>query len=66
MKNTNTFEPSMKRLGEISEMMNDDDLSLEEALKLYGEAEDLVAVCKTEMEEARLQLREIFTGGEGN
>ena len=58
------FEPSMKRLNEISELMNDDDLPLEEALKLYDEAAELVEICKSEMKDAQLQLREIFLGGE--
>ena len=58
------FEPSMKRLNEISELMSDDELPLDEAIKLYGEAEELVEICKSEMKQAQLQLKELFTGGE--
>lgn len=64
MKKKQLFEPSMKRLNEISELMNDDDLSLEDALKLYGEATELVEACKGEAKEAQLQLRELFGGAE--
>ncbi|MCL2694008.1 MAG: exodeoxyribonuclease VII small subunit [Oscillospiraceae bacterium] len=56
------FEVSMERLNEISALMNDDKLSLEDALKLYGEATELAASCKAEMEQAQLALREIFIG----
>jgi len=58
------FEPAMKRLAEISSLMNDDALPLEDALKLYEEASELVKVCKDGMKDAQLVLREIFMGGE--
>ena len=56
------FEPAMKRLGEISALMNDDSLSLEDALSLYREASELIKVCKAEMKDAQLILRELFMG----
>jgi len=62
MKKTHEFEPAMKRLNEISALMNNDTLSLEEALKLYAEAGELVEVCKSEMKDAQLALKEIFMG----
>lgn len=54
----------MKRLSEISALMNDDTLSLEEALKLYSEASELAGNCKADMEAAQLALKEIFMGAE--
>jgi exodeoxyribonuclease VII small subunit len=62
MKKNHEFESAMKRLNEISALMNDEDLSLEDALKLYTEAGELVEVCKTEMKDAQLALKEIFMG----
>jgi len=56
------FEVAMKRLNEISTLMNDDEMPLEDALKLYTEAGELVEVCKTEMKDAQLALKEIFMG----
>jgi exodeoxyribonuclease VII small subunit len=56
------IETSMNRLHEISVLMNNDALSLEEALKLYTEAQELAAHCKADMVSAQLALREIFTG----
>ena len=58
------FEALMKRLNEISALMDNEDLPLEDALMLYDEATDLVEFSKVEMEEARVKLREIFSGGE--
>jgi exodeoxyribonuclease VII small subunit len=63
MKTNHKFEPAMKRLNEISTLMNNDDLSLEEALELYKEAGELTELCKAEMKDAQLALKEIFTGG---
>ena len=40
------FEQSMKRLSEISERMGAQELPLEESVKLYAEAAELVKVCK--------------------
>ena len=54
------LEPAMKRLSEISTLMNNEELSLEEALKLYSEASELVTVCKAEMQDAQLALKELF------
>lgn len=58
------IEASMNRLHEISVLMNNDALSLEDALKLYTEAQELATHCKADMENAQLALREIFAGGE--
>ena len=64
MKKPYVFEPSMKRLSEISELMSDEELTLEDALVLYDEASRLVAECKNELQDAQFLLREIFMGGE--
>jgi len=53
---------SMKRLSEISALMNDEALSLEDALKLYSEAQKLAGHCKADMEAAQLAIRELFMG----
>jgi len=56
------IELSMKRLSEISTLMNDDTLSLEDALKLYAEAQELARDCKEDMQNAQIALKEIFMG----
>jgi exodeoxyribonuclease VII small subunit len=64
MKMKKELETSMKRLDEISTLMSDDSLSLEDALKLYEEASELAKACQAEMADARLALKELFLGGE--
>jgi exodeoxyribonuclease VII small subunit len=56
------IEVSMNRLHEISVLMNDDRLSLEDALELYAEAQKLATHCKADMESAQIALKEIFMG----
>ncbi|MCL1902929.1 MAG: exodeoxyribonuclease VII small subunit [Oscillospiraceae bacterium] len=54
-----TFEQSLTRLSEISALMNDTELPLEESLKLYGEAVGLIDICKRRIETARLTIEKI-------
>ncbi len=56
------FEEAYKRLNEISDKMDDKDLSLEEALSLYSEAAKLVDECKRNIENAKLQIERIENG----
>ncbi|MCL2696738.1 MAG: exodeoxyribonuclease VII small subunit [Oscillospiraceae bacterium] len=60
------IETSMNRLHEISVLMNDETLSLEAALDLYAEAQELATHCKADMEAAQIALKEIFTGAADN
>lgn len=54
-----TFEKALARLNEISTLMEDKDLPLETALKLYSEAGELVKICKEEIEGAKLTLEKV-------
>lgn len=47
------FEKGMKRLEEISSLMNKD-IPLEESIKLYSEAAELVKKCRAYIENAKL------------
>ena len=53
------FEKAMSRLNEISEKMNSKDLPLEESVKLYAEACELVKYCKDYISNARLQVQQL-------
>lgn len=53
------FEEAYKRLGEISALMEKSDLPLDEAVNLYSEAAALIESCKTEIENARLEVEKI-------
>lgn len=63
MKDKN-LESGLKRLDEISKLMDNDDLPLETALKLYAEAKKLIEGCKEEMADAQASLRDMLTGFE--
>ena len=52
------FEEGMQKLSEITEILEKGGLSLEEAVKLYGEGAKLADACKTELENAKLAVTE--------
>jgi exodeoxyribonuclease VII small subunit len=54
------LEQSLERLEEISRKMDDDSLSLEEALALYTEAGDLIKTCKADMQKAEDSFRQVL------
>ena len=54
-----TFEQAYRRLNEISKMMENADIPLEEAVALYSEAADLVSVCSKSIEKAKLEIEKI-------
>lgn len=56
------FEQSMKRLTEISERMSGAELPLEESMKLYAEAAELVKSCKEYIETAKLRIEKLEQG----
>ncbi|MCL2633900.1 MAG: exodeoxyribonuclease VII small subunit [Oscillospiraceae bacterium] len=53
------FEQALSRLTEISAAMNDQNIPLEESLKLYGEAVGLIDICKRRIETAKLTVEKI-------
>ena len=48
------FEKAMSRLSEISELMSKNEISLDENLKLYNEAAELIGKCGKYLDEAKL------------
>ncbi len=54
------FEKSMARLAEISEKMSGE-LSLEESMKLYTEAVELVKQCRDHINNAKLTIEQLET-----
>ena len=51
------FEAAVKRLEEIAAKLEKDNVSLEEALKLYEEGVRLVRVCNERLEDAERRIR---------
>lgn len=52
------FEQGMKRLSEISEQMNGE-LPLEQSIKLYSEAAELVKKCREYIDNAKLTIEKM-------
>lgn len=50
------FEEAMKRLGEIVQALEGDDLSLEDALKDFEKGMELVKFCSKKLEEAEKKV----------
>lgn len=47
-----TFEEGLKRLNEIATKMNENVLPLKEAMNLYKEAKNLIAILNSQIDEA--------------
>lgn len=56
------FEQAMKRLTEISTKMSGAELPIEESMKLYAEAAELVKFCKDYIDNARLKIEQLEQG----
>ena len=54
-----SFEAAMKRLDEISCEMEKSDISLENSMRCYKEAVDLVAFCRKYIAEAKLEVEKL-------
>lgn len=53
------FEASMKRLDEISRMMNGSDITLENSMKLYSEAITLGKQCREYIDNAKITVENL-------
>jgi exodeoxyribonuclease VII small subunit len=58
-KKTRSFEDSLKRLQEISEKLEDEELGLEDSIKLYEEGIELTKDCYSTLSNAELKVTEL-------
>jgi exodeoxyribonuclease VII small subunit len=58
-KKNKSFETSLKRLQEISELLESDVVTLEESIKLYEEGIKLSKECYSTLEKAELKVDEL-------
>jgi exodeoxyribonuclease VII small subunit len=58
-KKKKSFEESLKRLQEISEMLENDDVSLENSISLYEEGIKLSKECFSALDKAELKVEEL-------
>ena len=55
-KKKEKFEDLLKRLQEISTLLEDEEIGLEESIKLYEEGVNLSKICRAKLEEAELKI----------
>lgn len=60
-----TFEASFVRLEEILEKMNSGNVSLDESLKLYEEADKLIVTCSKRLNEAERKIEVLMKNRNG-
>ena len=58
-KKNNSFEKDLKRLEEISALLEDESVDLEEALNLYEEGIELSRSCISALKNAELKISEL-------
>lgn len=59
------FESSFSRLEEILEKMNSGNVSLDESLKLYEEADNLIAGCSQKLNHAEAKIEMLIKKRDG-
>ena len=50
------FEESLKKLEQVLEELQKNDLSLEKSLELYDEGKKLLEICQKQLDEAKLKI----------
>tara|TARA_B100001121_G_C18283043_1_gene431632 strand:+ start:334 stop:558 length:225 start_codon:yes stop_codon:yes gene_type:complete len=58
-KNNLNFENALKRLEEISELLESEDTPLEDSIKLFEEGIDLKEFCEEKLKSAKLKIDKI-------
>ena len=53
-----SFEENMKKLGALVAELEKGDISLDKAVELYGEGVKLSAVCRKQLDEAKIKITE--------
>ncbi|MCS7337868.1 MAG: exodeoxyribonuclease VII small subunit [Verrucomicrobiae bacterium] len=62
---TPTFEEALKRLEELVESMESDELPLETLIARYEEGMKLVKLCQTKLAEAELKIQQLEKAASG-
>jgi len=58
-KETDSFENSLKRLEEIAELLENDQIGLDESIKLYEEGINLSKICYNKLKDAEVKITEL-------
>ncbi len=54
-----TYEVAAQQLDDIFEKMSSEDITLDESLKLYAKAAELIVFCNKSLEKAQIKVEEI-------
>ena len=65
MTNQPSFEDAYGRLEKILTKMNQGELGLEESISLYEEADKLISLCSTKLDEAEKKIQILIKGRDG-
>lgn len=55
-KKRKTYEDALKRIDEITDLLENDEVSLENSIELYKEGVELIAFCGEKLETAERQI----------
>lgn len=55
-KKKKTYEEALKRIDEITNLLEGEEVSLEESIELYKEGAELLAFCADKLKEAKQQV----------
>ena len=58
-KNDNNFESALQRLEHISDLLENEDTSLEESIKLFEEGIALKEICEERLKSAKIKIDKI-------
>ena len=61
MKKEIKFEEAIERLAEINEKLEDENISLDDSVKLFKEGIELSKLCQAKLNEAKLEIEKIET-----
>ncbi len=59
MKKELKFEEAIKKLSEINEKLDSEDVSLDESVKLFKEGIELSELCRKKLDEAKLVMEKV-------
>ncbi len=61
-----TYEESVKRLEEITKLLENGGVTLEESFKLFSEGTAIIAKCNEYLNSAETKIKKLFENGEIN
>ena len=59
MKKEMKFEEALNKLAEINEKLSEEDISLEDSVKLFKEGVELTKLCQKKLDDAKQEIEQI-------